>query len=78
MSLTFGEIPVDVINKYHHIKDDIHERYFNGRSTHVDRAQNIPLFRNWLFQLKPNGLDAEFKDEMDMVETLEPTGAVRQ
>ncbi|KAK0605609.1 hypothetical protein LWI29_028709 [Acer saccharum] len=42
------------------------------------RAHNIPRFRNWLFWLKPNGLDDEFKDEMDAVETLEPTYAKRQ
>ncbi|KAK3222152.1 hypothetical protein Dsin_009177 [Dipteronia sinensis] len=42
------------------------------------RAHKIPRFRNWLFQLKPNGLDNEFKDEIDVVETLEPIDAERQ
>ena len=37
--LAFGEILVDVINKYHHIKDGIHVRYFHSRSTHVDRLE---------------------------------------
>ncbi|KAK0605384.1 hypothetical protein LWI29_026120 [Acer saccharum] len=42
------------------------------------RAHNIPWFRNWLFQLKPNSLDGEFKDEMDVVKTSEPTDVERQ
>ncbi|TXG60454.1 hypothetical protein EZV62_015027 [Acer yangbiense] len=44
----------------------------------TQRAHNIPYFMNWLFQLKPNSLDGEFKDEMDVVETSEPTDAERQ
>ncbi|KAK1581117.1 hypothetical protein Q3G72_003282 [Acer saccharum] len=32
------------------------------------RAHNIPRCMNWLFQLKPNDLDDEFKDEVDAVE----------
>ncbi|KAK2659015.1 hypothetical protein Ddye_005548, partial [Dipteronia dyeriana] len=48
MGIAFGEIPVDVINKYHHIQDVIHERYFNGRSTHVDKL--VARFQQCNFQ----------------------------
>ncbi|KAK3189914.1 hypothetical protein Dsin_029475 [Dipteronia sinensis] len=46
--LAFGEIHVHVINKYHHINDVIHERYFQSRSTHVDRL--VARFQQCNFQ----------------------------